>query len=176
MENEKHGAVIALHREGVPNSEIAKRLRMPRSTVHDAVKRLRQLVDCRDRSNTSNSVSEARIRPQMAIRKRISRNPQRSMRKMVSDPGLSEKTVRRVVKEDLNLRPSKIQKIHCLNERMKLKRLQKVRKMRRMAADGRHRRIHFTDEKCSRSIHLITTITTTFYSRRNLEELGTSIH
>ncbi|RCN35329.1 hypothetical protein ANCCAN_18796 [Ancylostoma caninum] len=43
----KRGAVIALHREGVPNSEIARRLRMPRSTVYDAVKRFRQLGDCK---------------------------------------------------------------------------------------------------------------------------------
>ncbi|KIH50255.1 hypothetical protein ANCDUO_19667 [Ancylostoma duodenale] len=69
------------------------------------------------------------------------------MGKVASDLGSSEKTVRKVVKEDLNLRPFKIQKVHYLNERMKLKRLQKFRKMRCLAAAGRHRRTPFTDEK-----------------------------
>ncbi|KIH56642.1 hypothetical protein ANCDUO_13177 [Ancylostoma duodenale] len=66
---------------------------------------------------------------------------------MASDLGLSEKTVRRVMKEDLNLRPFKIQEVHYLNERMKLKRLHKIKKMRRSAVAGHHRRILFTDEK-----------------------------
>ncbi|KAL6724285.1 hypothetical protein Aduo_019185 [Ancylostoma duodenale] len=78
---------------------------MPRSAVYDAVKRFRQLGDCDNRPKTGRPVSEARIRARHAIRKRIIRNPQRSMRKMASDLGLSEKTVRSVVKEDLNLRP-----------------------------------------------------------------------
>ncbi|KAL6727802.1 hypothetical protein Aduo_009646 [Ancylostoma duodenale] len=139
---EKRGAVIALHREGVPNSEIAKRLRMPRSTVGD----------CKHHLKTGPPVSEARIRARQAMRKRISRNAQRSIRKMASDLGLSEKTVRRVVKEDLNLHPFKIQKVHYLNERIKLKLLQKVRKMRRLAAAGRHRRIHRRENVHAQSI------------------------
>ncbi|RCN36793.1 hypothetical protein ANCCAN_17325, partial [Ancylostoma caninum] len=144
---EKCGAVIALHREGVPNSEIAKRLRTPRSTAYDAIKRFRQLGDCKDRPKTGLPVSAARLWARQAIENRISRNSQRSVRKVASDLGLSEKTVRRVVKEDLNLRPFKIQKVHFLDESMKLKQLQKVRKMRHLAAAGRHRRVFFTDEK-----------------------------
>ncbi|RCN39870.1 hypothetical protein ANCCAN_14211 [Ancylostoma caninum] len=93
---EKRGAVIALHREGVPNLEIARRLRMPRSTVYDAVKRFRRPGDCKDRPKAG--------RPK----------PQRSMWKMASDLGVSERTVRRFVKEDLNLRPFKMQKGHYL--------------------------------------------------------------
>ncbi|RCN31708.1 hypothetical protein ANCCAN_22496 [Ancylostoma caninum] len=158
---EKRGAVIALHREGVKNSEIARRLRMPRSTVYDAVK-FRQLEDCKDRPETGRPVSEARIRARQAMRKRISRNPQRSIRKMASDLGVSEKTVRRVVKEDLNLRP--LQKVHYLNERMKLKPLQKVRKMIRFAVIVGSFSL---TRKCSHSIHLITITMTAFSSGKS---------
>lgn len=81
------------------------------------------------------------------IKKRIQRNPKRSMRSMARQDGIDEKSVRKMVKSQLGYHPYKIQKAHYLDERMKANRLEKAKKMRRLAGGSRHRLVLFTDEK-----------------------------
>lgn len=81
------------------------------------------------------------------IKKRIERNPQRSMRSMARSDRVSDYSVRKVVKTQLGYRPYKIQKAHHLDDQKKANRLKKARIMRRLAAAGRHRLVLFTDEK-----------------------------
>ena len=69
------------------------------------------------------------------------------MRKIAKDIQISEGSVRRIVKRQLKLPPCKLSKAHLLTDKMKGELLKISRKMRRLAAAGRHRSILFTDEK-----------------------------
>jgi hypothetical protein len=69
------------------------------------------------------------------------------MRKLASELGLSEGSVRNIVKSKLGLRSYRINKAHFLDDRMKAQRLQKCRVMKRRSAGLRLQRVLFTDEK-----------------------------
>ena len=56
---EKRGAVIALHNEGVLPSEIAKRLKMYVATVCKQIKRYKELVNLDDGPRSGRSVTAA---------------------------------------------------------------------------------------------------------------------
>ena len=49
------------------------------------------------------------------------------MRKLAIDIGISEGTVRNIVKKELKLKPYKIQKTYLLNDKMKTNRAQKCK-------------------------------------------------
>jgi inhibitor of nuclear factor kappa-B kinase subunit alpha len=144
---EKRGAVVALHNEGLSPSEISKRLEMDLSTVCKQIKRYKQLGTLEDRPRSGRPVTATTKKNKEIIRNRIRRNSQRSMRKMAKDLLISEGSVRKIVKTQLKLHPYKLSTAHHLTDQMKADRLKKVRKMKRLAAAGRHRSILFTDEK-----------------------------
>lgn len=60
---------------------------------------------------------------------------------------ISDRSVRRIVKNKLKLQSAKYYKGQFLTEEMKAKRLQKSRKMLKLVANDRHRAVVFTDEK-----------------------------
>lgn len=94
------------------------------------------------RPRTANIPKNRRI-----IRKRIQRNPHRSMRKIAKDLNISVSSVRQIVEKELCLTPYKFVKAHFLTEKMKKDRLQKARKLKRRATAGGHSRVLFSDEK-----------------------------
>lgn len=100
-----------------------------------------------DRPRIGRPVTACTPRNREVIRKRIQRNSKRSMRSMAKSLKIDEKSVRVMVKNQLKYFPYKIQEAHFLDDRMKANRLVKARKMRRLAAAGRHRLVLFTDEK-----------------------------
>ena len=66
---------------------------------------------------------------------------------MAKEIGISEFSVRKIVKGKLRLRSYKINRVHFLNDRIKTQRLQKCRKIKRLVAAGHLQRVLFTDEK-----------------------------
>ena len=68
------------------------------------------------------------------------------MRNMAKDIQISEASIQKIVKKQIKLHPYKLAKVHLLMDKMKGERLKRSRKMRRLAAAGRHRSILFTDE------------------------------
>ncbi len=125
---EKRDAVIALHKEGVSPSEIAKRLEMHLSTVWKQIKRYKELDTLDDRSRSERPVTATTKKNKEKIRSRIRRNPQRSMRKMAKDLQISEGSVRKIVKKQLKLHPYKLAKAHLLTDKMKGERLKRAAK------------------------------------------------
>lgn len=73
-------------------------------------------------------------------------NPHRSMRKMASELKISTEKVRHIVNNELGLHPYKLQKAHCLTERMKRTRLERCRKLLTRAARNAHKTLSFRDE------------------------------
>jgi inhibitor of nuclear factor kappa-B kinase subunit alpha len=144
---QKRGAVIFLHNEGKSAPFISKTLGIPIRTVYDAIKRYKELGNIQDRPKSGRPVTACTSANKEKIRKRIERNPERSMRSMAKSIGIHKDSVRKIVKTMLGRHPYKITKGQFLNEKMKTNRLKKSRKMQRLAAAGRHHSILFTDEK-----------------------------
>lgn len=69
------------------------------------------------------------------------------MRSIARSLQISDGSVRNIVKNQLGYHPYKIAKAQFLNDRMKQNRLTKSRRLRRLAAAGRHKTVLFTDEK-----------------------------
>lgn len=61
------------------------------------------------------------------VRERVRRNPGQSMNKMAKDLQISQRSIRRIVKEDLHMKAYKKQKIHGLSMAQKQARLQKCK-------------------------------------------------
>ena len=79
---EKRGAIISLYNDGKKQLFISNTLNIPRNTVYDAIKRYKELGSLEDRPRSGRPVTVATIANKEKIRKKISRNPQRSMRAM----------------------------------------------------------------------------------------------
>lgn len=147
MVKEKRASIISLHEASVRPVDIAKTLKISISTVRRAIKRFEETGGLEDRQRSGRPPTACTPANREKLRKRIQRNPKRSMRGMARSMQISDWAVRKMVKNQLDYRPYKIQEAHFLSETMKKNRLQKARKMKRLAAAGRHRSILFTDEK-----------------------------
>jgi len=69
------------------------------------------------------------------------------MRKIARETGISDRSVRRIAKNELNLKPYKLQKVQLLTDENKRVRIQRCRQLKRRAAGQRWEHILFTDEK-----------------------------
>nr|XP_041632354.1 uncharacterized protein LOC121502717 [Drosophila kikkawai] len=81
------------------------------------------------------------------VKKRITRNCRVSVRKIVRKIGVNRESIRLIAKNELNLKPYKLQKVHLLTDDNKRVRLQRCRQLKRRAAGQKWERIPFTDEK-----------------------------
>ena len=78
----KREVIIELHRAGYTNSEIVKLIKALRSTFHHTVKRFKELGNATDRPPSGRPRSARTPKLVKAVKARIKRNLQRSMRKM----------------------------------------------------------------------------------------------
>lgn len=95
--------IVVLINAGVSNMEIMKHLKVCRKMVFNVMKRyietattINQPVPCRSRSVYTKSVAQA-------VKERLQQNPLQSMRKYAKHLQKSEKSVRRIMKENLGL-------------------------------------------------------------------------
>ena len=87
----KRDAIIELYRAGTPIPKIIKQLKVPKSTVYDAVKRYQDLGNTKDRPKSGRprtAHTKANIK---AVRERVRRNPKQSMRKMSREINMDPK-------------------------------------------------------------------------------------
>lgn len=139
-------AIIELHNVGTRNCDIARQLHIPSSRVSETIRRYQQLGTTEDRPRSGRPRSVNTPRNRSVIRKKITRNPRRSMRRMALELGVSRESVRTIIKKEFKLHPYKFQKAHFLDDKMKAKRLQRCRLLQHRAANNAHRKILFTDE------------------------------
>ncbi|CAK9825624.1 Transposable element Tc3 transposase [Anthophora retusa] len=81
------------------------------------------------------------------VKKRIERNPKRSANKMAKELNVSRWSIQQILKNELLLKPYKIQKVHDLNATQMKLRLDKAQELKRLAASGEIPNIVFSDEK-----------------------------
>ena len=78
------------------------------------------------------------------IKKRIKRNHRIFLHKVARETGINRESVRRIVKNELGLKPYKLQKVQLLTEKMKEIRVQRSQLLLKRAAG---QDVLFTDEK-----------------------------
>jgi inhibitor of nuclear factor kappa-B kinase subunit alpha len=139
--------IIDLHTKGLPTKTIVKQLGISRRTVQAAVRRFKTLGSYKDRVGRGRKRSATSPRFVNIIRKRIKRNPRRSMRKLAQQLGISKDSVGRIVKKKLKMYPYKRQKSHGLTAPMMEKRRRLSASLIKRFSDGRHSQIVFSDEK-----------------------------
>ena len=81
------------------------------------------------------------------VKRKIKRNPRRSMRKMVREAKVNEKTIQNLVHKDLNFRNYKLQKRYSLSITAKENRRKKAKAILDRVKFHDHPPIIFSDEK-----------------------------
>ncbi|XGW24168.1 hypothetical protein V3C99_005958 [Haemonchus contortus] len=141
-------AVVAVYKRGSSLSEIDKMLKLHREQVHRVIKRFEESgkIENRPRGRPERTTRTSSF--QKAVKDKLRRDSERSMRKLAKEHNVSNSTMQRLVKEDIGLYPYKIAKGHCLTKEMKASRLEKCKKMKKTLARGENLgRILFTGEK-----------------------------
>jgi len=139
--------ILTLHGLKKRNCEIARLLRIDPAVVCRTIKRYKELGHDGRRPGSGRKRTVNTSANRQLIRKRIKRNARVSMRKIARETGISDRSVRRMAKEEFNLRPYKLQKVQLLTDDNKRVRLQRCRQLKHRAAGQRWERILFTDEK-----------------------------
>lgn len=146
----KRSSVIGLHLAGKKKSVIEselKNLNVSRKFIYRTIKRYEETGTTNKRSNggpKKTATSPAMIR---RVRARIRRNPRRSAKKMAKDLDISDRSLRRILKNDLRVKPYKIQKCHELTPKQKKVRLERVKGLIQLHASGGTPNTVFSDEK-----------------------------
>lgn len=124
-----------------------KDLKITRVKIYRTVKRLRETGSIADRPRSGRPRS---VRTQQLVNKikcRLWRNPQQSVRKMALRLKTSQRTVRRVVREDLGLTPYKKRRVQGLSQLQIEKRLQRCKELLTRFAGKKIDELVFSDEK-----------------------------
>lgn len=140
-------AIVRLHLVGVPRHEIVRRLNAPKSTVYKTIERFLEKGDLLDRPGRGRPVTVSTPRNREVIRKRIHRNPRKSLTRLASELNISETSTRRIIKTQLQLRPYKIQKRQDLTERQMALRRERCPKLLARCAKSEHLTTVWSDEK-----------------------------
>lgn len=143
----KRAAIIHCYSAGDRPSEIIRRLRIPRTTVYDAIKRFHERGDALDRPRCGRPRSVNTTRTRNIIRNRIRRNPRISMRKLSKCLGVAHDEARRISRTELGLHAYKLHKAQHLTEKMMSTRLTRCQQLKQRFAKFAHREILFSDEK-----------------------------
>ena len=106
----KRESIVSLRCAGNTQASIAKCLGEAQLTVSKSLKRFNEQGHFKDRSRCGRPQSKRSALKIKAVRERILRNPQRSMRKMTKETGRSARTMERLVHDDLKMSSFILQK------------------------------------------------------------------
>ena len=139
--------IVALKTAGFSNQEVMKKLNVCRKTVFNVMKRFNETGSTSSKPIPGRKRSVRTKRITEIVKKRMKRNPRRSMKKIAKDLKIPETTMRRVVKEDLGLKASKMQRRHLISAASKQKRLDREKKMLEEIQNAADKVIIWSDEK-----------------------------
>lgn len=146
----KHNSVLALYLAGKSNSAIVKdlqHLEINKMFVSRTIKRYNETGSVKKRYGGGRKKTATGPKKIHKVKLRIQRNPRQSARKMAKEMKLSDRSIRRILKNDLQTKPYKIQKVHALNSKQKKLRLERAKELKCLAASGEFPNIVFSDEK-----------------------------
>ena len=140
-------SIINLHKKSLKNTEIAIALKINRSTVWRTLKHFGERGDATDRPR-SGRPRTARMKKRIkAVAKKNQRCPKRSIRKMPKEHKISERTMTRLVKDDLKKKSLKIQKKQSLSQAQKIKRVNRSSLLLNELCHGMAGEVVWSDEK-----------------------------
>ncbi|XP_076037187.1 uncharacterized protein LOC143022725 [Oratosquilla oratoria] len=144
----KRNTILELHRQGKRQCDIVRLLGVRKDVISKAVKRFKELGHEGDRPGRGRRKCTINTpRNRQIIKKRVPRNSRVSLRTIARETGISDRSVRQMAKQELELKPYKIQKAQLLTDENKRVQLQRCRQLIHRAAGQQWERIVFTDEK-----------------------------
>ena len=122
--------IVALKKAGVSNKQVTTQLNVCRKTIYNVMKRFQECGTTSSKPIPGRNRSVRTRRIIEVVKKRVRRNPRRSMRKTAKELNISsETTLRRVVKDDLGLKAYKMVRRQLISQASKKKRLNRGKKM-----------------------------------------------
>ena len=112
-------SIIHLHKNGLSEREISNRLTVRRNVLYKTIQRFNELGNSGDRSRRGRPPTVLTKTNVKMVADRIRRNPQRSVRKMSREMGISRTSLRRIAGEKLNLYAYKKARCPLLTEATK---------------------------------------------------------
>ncbi|KAJ4434476.1 hypothetical protein ANN_23038 [Periplaneta americana] len=115
--------------------------------VHRTIQRFTETGSVKDRPREGRPRTVRTAAAQKAVAARIRRNPVRKQSVMAREVNMSQRSMSRLLSEDLGLRAYRRSTGHYLDARLKKQRVLKCRRLLQRYVNNGHRRILFTDEK-----------------------------
>ena len=143
---EKREAIVAALLAGKSNKEVVEELKVSAKTVYNVKKCFEEGKGLGHQSGAGRPKSVSTPRLINAIKSRVARNPVQTMRGMARDLNVSEKTVRRIVKDKLKAKSFARNQKFLLTDRIKTTRLDRCKKILNQMKK-KTPIILFTDEK-----------------------------
>lgn len=134
-----------MHKNGKSQKEIISALKLPQSTVSKAIKRYKELGTSEDRPRSGRPVTAATPKIIKSVRDRIRYNPNRSMRKMAKQLGISRRSIGRIVHNCLGMRSYVFANGHDLSDPKKCQ--VRVDCCKKLLKEKNFGEILFSDEK-----------------------------
>jgi transposase len=150
MSNDLRRLIVRAFKRGERQADIFHRLKsdgVSRPFISLTIKRWRETGSIADRPRTGRPRTVRTPERIKAVKARIRRNPRRSSRRLASQMGVSERSIRRILKEDLGLTPYKRRKVHGLSMQQRRARLERSNALLQRYDFGDVERIVFSDEK-----------------------------
>ena len=139
--------IVALKNAGFSDARVTKQLNVCRKTIFNVMKRFKVTGGTADKAIPGRKKSVRVNKVIEAVRKRISRNPRRSMRQMARSMHISENSMRRIVKTDIGMKSYKMSRRHLISPASKQKRLVRSKRMLKEMEDAGGKAIVWSDEK-----------------------------
>lgn len=146
----KRSYVIALHLAGKSQPAIVRELRQLRVNkmfVYRTIKRYNETGSIAKRHGGGHPKTATSRNMIRKVKARIQRNPRQSAGELAKSLKVSDSSIRRILKKELQLKPYKIQKVQHLTSTQKIVRLQRARALKALHERGELENIVFSDEK-----------------------------
>ena len=146
----KRNSVIALYLAGKSKPVIIRELQhigVKKSFVYRTIKRYNDTGSIEKRGGCGRKKTATSSEMVRKVKERIRRNPRQSARKMATNLNVSNRSIRRILKNELKLMPYKKQKVQDLTPAQKAVRLQRSKALKTLHASGDLVNLVFSDEK-----------------------------
>ncbi|KAI6651345.1 hypothetical protein LOD99_5311 [Oopsacas minuta] len=143
----RRSAVIELHKNGHSNSETVKSLKTNKMFVSRTIFRFLETGSIQDRSRKGRKRTVRTSTLRKNVKRRISRNPGRSMRKLAKEINVARESMRLMVRNELAMSSYKFQKKQLLSVKNKKERLDRCQSLLGRFTGGLQNQILFSDEK-----------------------------
>uniref|UniRef100_A0A3P8TI71 Paired domain-containing protein n=1 Tax=Amphiprion percula TaxID=161767 RepID=A0A3P8TI71_AMPPE len=143
----KRDQIVALKEAGLTTMQVMKKANVCRKTVYNVMKRYKETGNTTSKPIPGRKRSVRTKRNVERVKKRVQRNPRRSMRATAKEVNISRTSLRRIVKQDLGLKALKMQHRQLISAASKKKRLDRGKMMLQEIQSATDKVMVWSDEK-----------------------------